>query len=562
MDARRVTRIIAVVAALLGPAVGGAAWGQEYVGLNTCSSYCHPGIPAGVLSSRHPDQVTSPIRVLVTNGLGESGPDCTPGTSIFDPCTSGHVVYVAPFATFFDLDRVEYVLGGYRAQRFLTQTLPIDDDAANGAPDNVRLLSAREFAVMGVQWNVGRQRWEDYHGPTVEDDWHVPDRRWNRQCAACHTTGFDPATDFWVEQGRAGAQHGVTCEACHGPSSMHVNNPIDFQPSFPTAFPGGVDGPPQTLAEAKRRLEICGQCHGRGASVPEGTYGYPYAEDAAAGYVPGEILDDYYTQTDSAEWFWPDGTARSHHQQYNDFLLSGHWIDPDVPDKLECATCHDPHGNGTEVGELRFGGGNALCLSCHPDLTGGAFDRHTGRMSMFAAEVKCRDCHMPLTAMNANAYDLRSHTFRIIPPANTVEPSYEGMPNSCTSSCHTAGAPGPLLSPEIAQQYLYQMRAINGGARSELHELVVDRSAGELLLSWAPSTDANHVSYKLYRSTDASSARIDSAHWRDVSGEDSDGDPGDAFHSRPVDPTVTIEYFVVVDQGSYVGDSPWGHYFR
>ncbi len=69
----------------------------------------------------------------------------------------------------------------------------------------------------------------------------------------------------------------------------------------------------------------------------------------------------------------------------------------------------------------------------------------------FSSEATCIDCHMPYTAKSINAYDIRSHTFRVIPPDNTT--LYE-MPNSCTTGCHNGVDPGAPLGLAEAQEAL------------------------------------------------------------------------------------------------------------
>ncbi len=54
-----------------------------------------------------------------------------------------------------------------------------------------------------------------------------------RECLLCHTTGYDPATNTWLEDG-------ITCQACHGP--IAENHPIDPMPS-------------------NRSADLCEQCH-------------------------------------------------------------------------------------------------------------------------------------------------------------------------------------------------------------------------------------------------------------------------------------------------------------
>ena len=48
----------------------------------------------------------------------------------------------------------------------------------------------------------------------------------------------------------------------------------------------------------------------------------------------------------------------------------------------------------------------------------------------------CIACHMPRTGKSAEAGDIRSHTFRFIPPEYSIEMGgLEEQPNSC-SGCH------------------------------------------------------------------------------------------------------------------------------
>jgi len=54
-----------------------------------------------------------------------------------------------------------------------------------------------------------------------------------RECLLCHTTGYDPTTNTWIEDG-------ITCQACHGP--IPENHPTDPMPS-------------------DRSAALCEQCH-------------------------------------------------------------------------------------------------------------------------------------------------------------------------------------------------------------------------------------------------------------------------------------------------------------
>ena len=54
--------------------------------------------------------------------------------------------------------------------------------------------------------------------------WTGPEQRWNYQCAECHSTNlrknYDPELDHYST---TWSDLDVSCEACHGPGSAHVD---------------------------------------------------------------------------------------------------------------------------------------------------------------------------------------------------------------------------------------------------------------------------------------------------------------------------------------------------
>ncbi len=57
-------------------------------------------------------------------------------------------------------------------------------------------------------------------------------RQHDPECARCHTTGFDFKTGYVTEQTTPHLR-GNQCENCHGPASLHVENPRDAKFSMP-----------------------------------------------------------------------------------------------------------------------------------------------------------------------------------------------------------------------------------------------------------------------------------------------------------------------------------------
>jgi len=104
-------------------------------------------------------------------------------------------------------------------------------------------------------------------------------------CGGCHTTGYNPRSNQDDLPGLIGtwAEPGIQCEACHGPGSLHAQNPM------------GV------ALKIDRDPEMCGKCHRRG-DVTE--------VDASGGFI-------------------------QHHEQYEELFQSKHLT-------LNCVTCHNP----------------------------------------------------------------------------------------------------------------------------------------------------------------------------------------------------------------------------
>ena len=124
--------------------------------------------------------------------------------------------------------------------------------------------------VMGAgQWNIPGQ------GPAASDATWQPAAAgddWLKECAGCHTTGFnlEKANKFTAANYKAGkgmpfVELGIGCEACHGPGSEHVVPGKSTKDNIPVNKSEALDA------------QICGQCHTRGTSRDDKgeTHQYP-----------------------------------------------------------------------------------------------------------------------------------------------------------------------------------------------------------------------------------------------------------------------------------------------
>jgi len=284
---------------------------------------------------------------------------------------------------------VTYVLGGVRRQMYVAS--PADG----------------KLVILPVQWGVREGRWSEPSGP----DRAAAD--WLADCAGCHVTGLD-LDRATAREGKAWFENGIGCEACHGPGALHANakNPEK----------SGTIFNPGNFHDETRGNMVCGRCHIRGIS----TGAHPYPEK----YQPGEDLRHGFDEAPRGEqqFFWPDGSSKSNHQQYSDFSQSVMFSKG-----VKCWSCHNPHkGSENNASGLRLTG-NALCRSCHV--------RDAGQRSLTHAihdNGSCVACHMPPTVGPSKIDGLASHRFSPIRPTATVELGDNDVakqPNSC-NLCH------------------------------------------------------------------------------------------------------------------------------
>jgi len=384
--------IVAALAALLGfiitPRVS-ADEGPEpektslqarYVGSATCAR-CHANTYASFIDTWHPNMLRQADDTNILGDFNSQDPDLT-----------------------FTRDDVQWVLGGQYKQRYLTE------------------VDGKLFVLLS-EWNVLTKDWTPY----VTGEW-IPyegqiwrNRPYERYCAGCHTTGFDPASQTWVEPG-------VGCEACHGPGADHVAS---------TGNRTKIVNPARL--DFQEQVEVCAQCHSRG-NDPSGDYPYP------VGYHPGgpAKLNETFILSTNPDDFWPDGTVKRHHMQFQDWQQGAH------KDSVSCIFCHTSHSPGETDHQTRMVD-NDRCLVCHQNQVDLA--EHIPFMASAVERVNCTDCHMPqISKFVASDFQILSHTFR--PPNPSLSIAYGGqeqMPNAC-NICHADKNPGwaaAVLGQEI-----------------------------------------------------------------------------------------------------------------
>ena len=287
------------------------------------------------------------------------------------------------------------------------------------------------YQSLGVCWDArsieaGGQRWFHVYGDEPIDHrdelhWTGALQNWNFMCAECHSTrlekGYIAAEDRFET---TWSEIDVSCEACHGPGSEHVNwartikagdrrlaaglrVPVDAFWIFDEGAPTARRAVP---LESNDQVDACGRCHSRRSLVwPEYRHGEPLAETHRVSlleenlyHADGQILDEVYV--------------------YGSFLQSKMYHND-----VTCSDCHDPHTARLSAQ------GNALCARCHDTKVFDTPEHHHHEVGSSGAQ--CVECHMP--SRNYMVVDpRRDHSFRVPRPDLTVD---IGTPNAC-STCH------------------------------------------------------------------------------------------------------------------------------
>lgn len=224
--------------------------------------------------------------------------------------------------------------------------------------------------VAPIAYDVAREQWFDPAADGAQgnpDDplyWAGIAGTWNHQCAACHTTGFtkayEPATDTYTS---TWAADGVTCGACHGPSTS-----------------------PRALATAEAQLDACAGCHSLRRALT-------CADDGA-----GTYLDRFRPALGDSGAFGPDGRPTPPIESFE----WGTWSQSRMAAAgVRCTDCHDAHASEPRPGD-------DTCVRCHASGLDGPDH---------AAKAGCVTCHMP----TANYMGIHArHDHRVTRPGHAL----------------------------------------------------------------------------------------------------------------------------------------------
>ncbi|MFC2085900.1 tetratricopeptide repeat protein [Bacteroidota bacterium] len=232
------------------------------------------------------------------------------------------------------------------------------------------------YTEMPLTWYTQRNTWDfspNYQVSNLRFDRALPDR-----CVACHNAY--PTSVPYVSGAFEPLAEGVSCERCHGPGELHVNERL--------ANPEPASAIDPTIVNSKylpldAGLDVCQQCHVSAtvSILREGRTPFQF--------VPTEALESHVALFSEVLQASRQISLASHANRMKRSACFQALMETDSP--MTCVTCHDPHESLRDSGPAHF---NAACEGCHDQeqlldrvLPAAAVDHESG--------TNCVSCHMP-----------------------------------------------------------------------------------------------------------------------------------------------------------------------
>ena len=301
---------------------------------------------------------------------------------------------------------VKYVFGVTPLQQYMVEF--------DRTPDMPQSEIAR-LQVLRISWDTEAKKWFYLRPPDVPEKLEPDDplhwtgvmQRWQTMCADCHSTNLKRNFDVdSLQYHTTFSEIDVSCEACHGPGSLHIELANkrslfwDRNHGYGLAKLKGDDPEPQ--------IQACAPCHSRrGVLDPSYVSGDSYHDGFAL-----ELLQPHT--------YHADGQIKDEVYVYGSFIQSKMYHKG-----IRCTDCHDPHSLKLKKT------GNETCTSCHQHAAGKYDVPSHHHHAPGTAGAMCVNCHMPHTTY-MEVDPRRDHSLRVPRPDLSVQ---LGTPNAC-SSCH------------------------------------------------------------------------------------------------------------------------------
>jgi Tfp pilus assembly protein PilF len=409
---------------MLPPPGQGTAMGPpplDYVGVSTCET-CHAAETRRWRGSHHELAMQKPAEATVQGDFGGRRFERDGVVTTFSKRDGRYLVRTdGPDGKLAEFE-VAYLFGVTPLEQYLLE------------------LPGGRLQALGIAWDSrpkekgGQRFFHLYPGERVPHTdvlhWTKPSQNWNSQCAECHSTNLRKGYSLAKRSFETTwSELNVSCEACHGPASRHVQWALAARARGrePEGDPGlvvryderqqrswvmdeerGV-AKPSKVAEMRTEVEACARCHARRG---------PLTEE----YRPGRLLAQTHRPALLEEGlYYADGQMRDEVYNWGSFLQSRMYAAG-----VTCSDCHEPHGATLRADP------DVVCQTCH------APERFATRKHHFHREgspgASCVACHM--RSETYMVVDPRhDHSFRVPRPDLTAALGSEHARDAC-SDCH------------------------------------------------------------------------------------------------------------------------------
>jgi len=290
-------------------------------------------------------------------------------------------------------------------------------------------FSGGRLQCLPIAWDVKEKKW--YHlypdNPIDPKDWLYwtnAGQNWNGMCAECHSTNLKK--NYNIQSGTyqtTWSEINVSCEACHGPGSRHVEWAELPDMARPQILSYELVVKAKGM-DSRAQVELCAPCHSRRAILGDYTHAEP------------DLMDSMLPSLLTPELYFADGQILEEVYVYGSFTQSKMYRR-----NVRCSDCHDVHS----IKMVKEG--NALCLQCH---RGSIYDTQAHHFHKSRGEkgepiksadgtvlfdvgtgAECVQCHMPERPYMVIDYRA-DHSFRIPRPDLSIKLA---TPNAC-NRCH------------------------------------------------------------------------------------------------------------------------------
>lgn len=336
----------------------------HYVGMDQCRS-CHASVYESFMQ-------TGMGQSFAPASRAKSAADFSPGHALvydkdndfyYKPYFSGDSFFIKEYrlegrdTIHKRIERVDYIIG-------------------SGQHTNSHIYSSNGYLYQApITFYTQRGRWDLAPGFEKGESSRFS-RLIQLECMSCHN-GY-PEFVSGSENKYTALKHGIDCERCHGPGSLHVaeksaGHLVDTS-----------KGPDYTIVNPRRlntelQNNVCQRCHLQGIAVLNEGKGF---YDFRPGMKLSEVMNVFMPQYEGAQDKMIMASHVERMKKSPCYINSG---------KMSCITCHNPHLSVKVTPRAQF---LNACYSCHKgnDESRGC----TEKLAVRAAKNNdCITCHMP-----------------------------------------------------------------------------------------------------------------------------------------------------------------------